>query len=52
MELSKRYQPSEVEAKIHRFWEEGNFFRAAVGVVDDATDLVVDLQMEERLFGD
>ncbi|MFC2105656.1 valine--tRNA ligase [Candidatus Bipolaricaulota bacterium] len=33
MELSKRYQPSEVEAKIHRFWEEGNFFRAAVGVV-------------------
>lgn len=34
MELSKRYQPAEVEAKIHRFWEEGQFFRAAVGVVD------------------
>jgi valyl-tRNA synthetase len=33
MELSKRYQPAEVEAKIHRFWEEGQFFRAAVGVV-------------------
>jgi len=33
MELSKRYQPSEVEAKIYRFWEEGSFFRAAVGVV-------------------
>ncbi len=33
MELSKRYQPTEVEAKIHRYWEEGNFFRAAVGVV-------------------
>ncbi|MFC2082689.1 valine--tRNA ligase [Candidatus Bipolaricaulota bacterium] len=33
MELSKRYQPAEVEAKIYRFWEEGNFFRAAVGVV-------------------
>jgi len=35
MELSKRYQPAEVEAKIHRFWEEGKFFRAAVGVVDN-----------------
>ena len=34
MELSKRYRPSEVEAKNYRFWEEGNFFRAAVGVVD------------------
>ena len=34
MELSKRYKPAEVEAKNHRFWEEGNFFRAAVGVVD------------------
>ncbi len=34
MELSKRYKPAEVEAKNYRFWEEGNFFRAAVGVVD------------------
>ena len=34
MELSKRYKPAEVEAKYYRFWEEGNFFRAAVGVVD------------------
>jgi len=34
MELSKRYQPTEVEAKIHRYWEEGKFFRAAVGAVD------------------
>ncbi len=34
MELSKRYRPAEVEAKNYRFWEEGNFFRAAVGVVD------------------
>jgi len=33
MELSKRYQPAEVEAKIHRFWEEGQFFRAATGAV-------------------
>ena len=34
MELSKRYKPAEVEAKNYRFWEEGHFFRAAVGVVD------------------
>jgi len=34
MELSKRYQPGEVEAKNYRFWEEGDFFRAAAGVVD------------------
>jgi len=33
MELSKRYRPDEVEAKIYRFWEEGNFFRASVGPV-------------------
>ena len=33
MELTKRYRPAEVEAKNYRFWEEGNFFRAAVGVV-------------------
>jgi valyl-tRNA synthetase len=34
MELSKRYKPGEVEAKNYRFWEERDFFRAAVGVVD------------------
>jgi len=33
MELSKRYQPADVEAKNYRFWEEGDFFRASVGVV-------------------
>ena len=27
MELSKRYQPSQVEEKIYSFWEEGGFFR-------------------------
>jgi valyl-tRNA synthetase len=41
MELSKRYQPSEVEAKIRRFWEEGEFFRAATGVVGRPTFSVV-----------
>jgi valyl-tRNA synthetase len=41
MELSKRYQPAEVEAKIQRFWEEGHFFRAAVGVVDKVPFSVV-----------
>lgn len=41
MELSKRYQPTEVEAKIHRFWEEGQFFRAAVGVVSKVPFSVV-----------
>jgi len=41
MELSKRYQPAEVEAKIHRFWEEGKFFRAAVGVVSKAPFSIV-----------
>jgi len=41
MELSKRYQPAEVEAKIHRFWEEGKFFRAAVGVVGKAPFSIV-----------
>ncbi|MFC2078737.1 valine--tRNA ligase [Candidatus Bipolaricaulota bacterium] len=41
MELSKRYQPAEVEAKIYRFWEEGNFFRAAVGVVSKVPFSVV-----------
>jgi hypothetical protein len=35
MELSKRYQPSEVEGKLYHFWEEGQFFRAAVGVVSN-----------------
>ncbi|MDD4903302.1 MAG: valine--tRNA ligase [Candidatus Bipolaricaulis sp.] len=33
MELSKRYQPADVEAKNYRFWEEGDYFRASVGVV-------------------
>ena len=41
MELSKRYKPAEVEAKNYRFWEEGNFFRAAVGVVDKGRFSVV-----------
>lgn len=41
MELSKRYQPAEVEAKIHRYWEEGQFFRAAVGVVSKVPFSVV-----------
>jgi valyl-tRNA synthetase len=41
MELSKRYQPAEVEAKIHRFWEEGQFFRAATGVVSKVPFSVV-----------
>ncbi|MCD6136854.1 valine--tRNA ligase [Candidatus Bipolaricaulota bacterium] len=30
MELSKRYQPSEVEEEIYRFWEKGDFFRADI----------------------
>ncbi|MCX6094367.1 MAG: valine--tRNA ligase [Candidatus Bipolaricaulota bacterium] len=33
MDLSKRYQPADVEAKNYRFWEEGDYFRASVGVV-------------------
>jgi len=33
MELSKQYRPEDVEGKIYRYWEEGNFFRASVGVV-------------------
>jgi len=41
MELSKRYQPAEVEAKNYRFWEEGNFFRASTGVVDKVPFSVV-----------
>ena len=41
MELSKRYQPAEVEAKIHRYWEEGQFFRAATGVVSNVPFSVV-----------
>jgi len=31
MELSKRYQPSEVEGKLYHFWEEGAFFHAEIG---------------------
>ena len=27
MELSKRYQPAQVEGKLYSFWEEGDFFR-------------------------
>ena len=41
MELSKQYRPADVEAKIYRYWEEGNFFRASVGVVDSAAFSVV-----------
>jgi valyl-tRNA synthetase len=41
MELSKRYQPSEVEGKLYHFWEEGQFFRAAVGVVSKVPFSVV-----------
>ncbi len=33
MELSKRYQPADVEAKNYRLWEEGDYFRASTGVV-------------------
>jgi valyl-tRNA synthetase len=33
MELSKRYQPADVEAKSYRLWEEGGYFRASVGAV-------------------
>jgi len=33
MELSKQYRPADVEARIYRYWEEGNFFRASGGVV-------------------
>jgi len=28
MELSKRYQPAQVEGELYSFWEEGDFFRA------------------------
>ena len=41
MELTKRYRPAEVEAKNYRFWEEGNFFRASVGVVPGAPFSIV-----------
>jgi len=37
MELSKRYDASDVEARIQRFWEEGDFFRASTGVVAGAS---------------
>ncbi len=30
MELSKRYQPSQVEEEIYHFWDEGDFFRANI----------------------
>ncbi|GAG23010.1 unnamed protein product, partial [marine sediment metagenome] len=35
------YRPADVEAKIYRFWEEGHFFRASVGVVGSAPFSVV-----------
>ena len=41
MELSKQYRPEDVEGKIYRFWEEGNFFRASTGVVGRAPFSVV-----------
>ena len=41
MEQSKQYRPAEVEAKIYRYWEEGDFFRASVGVVDSVPFSVV-----------
>lgn len=41
MELSKQYRPSEVEARIYRYWEEGDFFRASVGVVDSVPFSIV-----------
>jgi valyl-tRNA synthetase len=41
MELPKRYDPSDVEARIQRFWEEGHFFRASVGVVPGASPFSV-----------
>jgi len=41
MELSKRYEPSDVEARIQRFWEEGDFFRASTGVVPGASPFSV-----------
>jgi valyl-tRNA synthetase len=30
MELSKRYQPSQVEEEIYHFWDEGDFFRTNI----------------------
>ncbi len=33
MELSKRYQPADVEAKNTRRWEDGDYFRTSTGVV-------------------
>ena len=41
MELSKRYQPADVEAKSYRLWEEGDYFRAPVGVVGKAPFSIV-----------
>jgi len=41
MELSKRYDASDVEARIQRFWEEGDFFRASTGVVAGASTFSV-----------
>ncbi len=33
MELSKRYQPKQVEGKLYSFWEEGDFFRVKLDAV-------------------
>ncbi len=41
MELSKQYRPEDVEGKIYRFWEEGDFFRASVGVVGETPFSIV-----------
>jgi valyl-tRNA synthetase len=41
MELSKRYQPADVEARSYRLWEEGDYFRAPVGVVGKAPFSIV-----------
>ncbi len=41
MDLSKRYGPAEVEAKNHRYWEEGGFFRAVVGSASEGRFSIV-----------
>jgi valyl-tRNA synthetase len=41
MELPKRYQPSQVEGKLYRFWEEGGFFHAPLGSRDTPSFSVV-----------
>ena len=42
MELSKRYQPTQVEGKLYSFWEEGDFFRAKLDQKgDDPFSIVI-----------